>query len=290
MRLTSLHGGHSGAYCDHASGRLENIVLQAIEKGFSHYGLSEHMPRTREKDLYPEERQKNRTPEQLQNMARDFITEARRLQKHYRERIHLLVGLETELIDLSLIKDVLFFQEQLNPDYVVGSVHHVNEIPIDISQDYFEQAESLLGGTEAVFSAYYDLQYQLMRDIHPEVIGHFDLIRLFRPNFELTENLWNKIERNLDYAIAYGALFELNARAFKKQLHEPYPRLTIINKILEKGGKLTLGDDSHSPEEVGLGFNRLFLFCREHNINKFYGLEKTVQGNLEIMTFDRPDR
>ena len=43
----SFHS-HSGQYCMHAKGNLEDIVLSAIAKGFTHYGLSEHMPRSRE--------------------------------------------------------------------------------------------------------------------------------------------------------------------------------------------------------------------------------------------------
>jgi len=50
----TLHS-HSGQFCCHASGMLEDVVLSAIEKGFVCIGLSEHMFRTREQDLYPEE-------------------------------------------------------------------------------------------------------------------------------------------------------------------------------------------------------------------------------------------
>ena len=50
----SLHS-HSGQYCMHAYGDLEEIVKNAINKGFIMYGLSEHMPRSRLEDLYPEE-------------------------------------------------------------------------------------------------------------------------------------------------------------------------------------------------------------------------------------------
>jgi histidinol-phosphatase (PHP family) len=49
----SFHS-HSGQFCHHASGRLEDFVCAAIEKGMLAYGLSEHMPRDLE-DLYPEE-------------------------------------------------------------------------------------------------------------------------------------------------------------------------------------------------------------------------------------------
>ena len=50
----SLHS-HSGQFCQHATGMLEEIVLEAIKKKFLVYGLSEHCPRYRIQDLYPEE-------------------------------------------------------------------------------------------------------------------------------------------------------------------------------------------------------------------------------------------
>jgi hypothetical protein len=49
----SFHS-HSGQFCHHAHGRLEDMVRAAIDKGMMTYGLSEHMPRDLE-DLYPEE-------------------------------------------------------------------------------------------------------------------------------------------------------------------------------------------------------------------------------------------
>ena len=50
----SLHS-HSGQFCKHATGTLEEVVLEAIRQGFVVYGLSEHVPRYRTEDLYPEE-------------------------------------------------------------------------------------------------------------------------------------------------------------------------------------------------------------------------------------------
>ena len=49
------HHSHSGQYCKHASGLLEEVVQEAIRQHFQIYGLSEHVPRHREVDLYPEE-------------------------------------------------------------------------------------------------------------------------------------------------------------------------------------------------------------------------------------------
>ena len=49
------HHSHSGQFCKHASGTLEEVVLEAIRQRFTVYGLSEHVPRYRLQDLYPEE-------------------------------------------------------------------------------------------------------------------------------------------------------------------------------------------------------------------------------------------
>lgn len=51
------HHSHSGQFCRHAAQgtTLEDVVKRAIEKGFKVYGLTEHCPRYRQQDLYPEE-------------------------------------------------------------------------------------------------------------------------------------------------------------------------------------------------------------------------------------------
>ncbi|KAK0477057.1 hypothetical protein IW261DRAFT_303918 [Armillaria novae-zelandiae] len=49
------HHSHSGQFCKHTSGNLENVVLEAIHQGFAPYGLTEHVPRYQIQDLYPEE-------------------------------------------------------------------------------------------------------------------------------------------------------------------------------------------------------------------------------------------
>lgn len=50
----SFHS-HSGQFCHHGYGKLEDVVKEAIRKGFKVYGLSEHMPRFEQGELYPEE-------------------------------------------------------------------------------------------------------------------------------------------------------------------------------------------------------------------------------------------
>lgn len=50
----SFHS-HSGQFCKHGYGLLEDVVKEAVRKNFHTYGLSEHMPRFSYSELYPEE-------------------------------------------------------------------------------------------------------------------------------------------------------------------------------------------------------------------------------------------
>lgn len=53
---------HSGQFCSHAVDQLEDIIKYAISVGFKTIGLTEHMPRYDERDLYPEEVGGKKTP------------------------------------------------------------------------------------------------------------------------------------------------------------------------------------------------------------------------------------
>jgi histidinol-phosphatase (PHP family) len=72
---------HSGQFCSHAKGTLQDVVASAVRKGFKFYGLTEHMPRYRKLDLYPEEIKAKLTPTDLVNTYTQFVAEARRLQR-----------------------------------------------------------------------------------------------------------------------------------------------------------------------------------------------------------------
>jgi histidinol-phosphatase (PHP family) len=90
----------------HAKGRLEDVVNAAITKGFTHFGFSEHMPRSRQQDLYPEEVDGEMTPEKLWAVFEEYVREGRRLQSERKGDINLLVGLETEFITSGSMEDV----------------------------------------------------------------------------------------------------------------------------------------------------------------------------------------
>ena len=111
-------------------------------------------------------------------------------------------------------------------------MHHTHAVPIDYDHDMYLQARTIAGGTdERVFEDYFDEQFDMLQQLRPLVVGHFDLIRLksHDPNASFTQwpGVWSKILRNLDLVAQQGGMLELNSAALRKGMSEPYPKAEI---------------------------------------------------------------
>ncbi|KAF9434475.1 histidinolphosphatase [Entomortierella beljakovae] len=287
----------------HAKGTLEQVVQSAIQRKFTSYGLSEHMPRYKADQLYPEE--SHLTTRDLERMFDQFLQEAERLQRKYSDQICLLIGLETEYFGASSIEYVKGLRQPNRRStwkavhssnnevesgeldislpqvqYIVGSLHHIHGIPLDFSPELYLNALDKVGGGswEVLFKEYFNSQYEMLQGLEPEVVGHLDLVRIFFSSIttsqnELTDELWALVKRNIDFVISYGGLFELNSRAWKKGLLDAYPQRDILQHILSKDGRVTLSDDSHGPDDVGMFYDpELKNYLELMKVDKVYYL------------------
>lgn len=224
------HHSHSGQFCGHASNTLEEVVQRAIALGMTTFCMTEHMPRALA-DFYPEEIHSH-DEESLSKLYDDFYLEARRLQQAYAAQIQLFVGFEGEWIrpgSLELCNEIL---AKHDVDLIVGSVHHVYTVPIDFDLPLYHQARDMGDGTdERIFADYFDAQLEMLQALQPPVVAHFDLIRLKSDDpersFRLWPQVWQKIERNLQFIAAYGGVLELNSSSLRKGMSEPYPQVEI---------------------------------------------------------------
>jgi histidinol-phosphatase (PHP family) len=150
---------------------------------------------------------------------------------------------------------------KFRPDYIVGSVHHVGDVPIDQSKERYADAIDLAGGIDALYCDYFDLQYSLIRDFEPAVVGHFDLIRLFDPDYTqrlipASTRIWDRIERNLHAVRDRDLILDFNVRALSKGQTEPYVSAPILARARELAVAVVPGDDSHGVDSVGRHVDR----------------------------------
>lgn len=257
MPWFSYHGGHSGEFCKHAKGGLEDVVQRAIAAGFSHYGLSEHVARYRDEDLFPEEKALALTPEDLVTAFEAYVPRARELQARYADRIELLVGFETERLPPGdWVARMQSARARLQIDYIVGSVHDVDGLVVDYKPEVTRAVAEQVGGVEELHARYFDALAQLVTELRPEVVGHIDLIRKFdgeQPSF--SPRAWKHLERTLDAVQAAGAVLDVNAATRRRGLGPVYPLPQILERARAMGIGVTLGDDSHGAHDVGVGLS-----------------------------------
>jgi histidinol-phosphatase (PHP family) len=253
VERVSVHGGHSGEFCGHAEDSLDAVVAAYIAKGYTWVGLTEHMPPVSDAHRYPEEVAAGRGAHRLAEDFARYVRTARRLQRAHTEELTLFVAMEIETYPGSVdLAKRLMAEHDL--DYLVGSVHHVNAIPIDVSQAEYARATAVCGGQSALYCRYFDQQYEMLTQLTPAVVGHFDLIRIFDDDYHqriLEPDVWRRVVRNLAYIRDQGLILDVNQRALFKGAPDPYPCKPILRQIAEMGIQIAPGDDSHGVRTVG---------------------------------------
>ncbi|KAH7412570.1 Polymerase/histidinol phosphatase-like protein [Cadophora sp. MPI-SDFR-AT-0126] len=284
----SMHS-HSGQFCPgHAKDSLEEVIQTAISKGMHTFALTEHMPRMSDEDRYPEEISAGESVSVLLPLHEAFLIEAQRLRAKYASQITILIGFEGEWIRPSYGPFIKELASDPVIDYFIGSVHHVHTIPIDYDAAFYAKARDVAGGTdEQLFEDYFDLQYEMLIELKPKVVGHFDLIRLLSPtpnaSLKGIKGVWERVVRNLKVVVEQGGLLEINSSALRKGLEEPYPMRCVCEEFLSLGGRLTMSDDSHGIVQVGTNFERAIGYLESLRVQEVFTLEgKGLDEKSEI--------
>jgi histidinol-phosphatase (PHP family) len=188
-----------------------------------------------------------------------YLVEAKRLQAAYASKIHLLIGFEGEWIRSSYGPLITSLASDPIIDYFIGSLHHVNAIPIDYDAAYYQRAVDSAGGTEEKFyERYYDEQYEMLTALKPRVVGHFDLCRLLssEPGRDVRQwkGVWQRIERNLAFVAEYGGWLECNSSALRKGLAEPYPCrvIAVVSRRPSRHAWPLRGRSSNMCYDIGM--------------------------------------
>jgi histidinol-phosphatase (PHP family) len=251
--LLSLHGGHSGEFCNHASDTLDGMIKRYIELGFTHVGISEHLPPYDYNLMYDDEKECGLTPDIIFDRFESYIVKCNELKDKYKNEIKIFVGFETETYS-GYDRFVPSMVNKYRPDYFVGSVHHINDLCFDSSKEHYKKAVDSCKSITDFYNAYFDKQYEMFLKIKPQVAGHFDLVRIFDTDYEKRfkeKSVLERIDRNLEVMKEYKIIMDYNQRALLKGMKEPYPSSFILKRAIDLGISIVPGDDSHDINTVG---------------------------------------
>jgi histidinol-phosphatase (PHP family) len=262
----SLHGGHSGEFCDHADDTLRELLEAAVAFGYHTFGVSEHAPRGAERFLYDEEQKRGWDVAKTEADFVRYQTALQTLAAEFADRLIVLRGFEIEVVPQdSYVSRMQAYRAATLPDgspvfdYCVGSVHYVNEQQIDGPVENYLKAIEVFGSLEALAVRYYETIAEMVEALRPDVVGHFDLMKRnlrlggYTPDDLETPRIHAAAENALEAVHAHGAILDLNTAGWRKGLGEPYPAPPFLQRAHEMGIGFCFGDDSHRIREVGAG-------------------------------------
>lgn len=242
---------HNHTYlCGHAAGTPDQYVQKARERGIKIFGFADHAP-------LPDEIRTDIT--MAYDETEKYIKMIEELRKKTEPGIDIRIGFEVDYPFFSSFDSEYFSDDRL--DYLIGSCHFVKDLPVDYDKN-LEVYEKY--GTDGVYQHYYETLHSLARSGKVNIIGHLDLPKKFR--FFPEKNFCPLIEKIAEAAAQSGTAVEINTSGLRKPVGEMYPSEAILEILRDSGTMITLGSDSHAPQEAGQDIDKAVSLLKKMNI------------------------
>jgi histidinol-phosphatase (PHP family) len=171
-------------------------------------------------------------------------------------------------------KEMERFIRSYDFDYVIGSIHWIGDFGIDLAEyrkewdkrDIFE-----------VYQSYFDQVVTLAESNLFDIIGHLDLVKIFKYVPDDETFLMEQYDRATTALAQSKTCVEISTAGLRKPTQTLYPDQKLLQMCHDKKIPIVLSSDAHVPEHVGADFDQALLLARD-------------VGYKEIMTFTKGER
>lgn len=228
--------------CNHAEGTIDDYIQRAIESGIDIFGFSDHAPM----DFDPQYRMGF---EEMRAYESDIL----QAREKYRGRIDIRLGYEVDYLPGHIDERVL----EADVDYLIGSVHFIDRWGFD-NPEFIGKYEG--ADIDEIWREYFDLVEAMAKERLFQIVGHLDLIKVFK--FVPKTDVRLIAEGAMDAIKAADMVLEINAAGYRKPIGEPYPGRELLQMAFEREIPITFGSDAHTPEQVGYRRKDLYAYAR----------------------------
>jgi histidinol-phosphatase (PHP family) len=159
-------------------------------------------------------------------------------------------------------------------DYVIGSIHWVGDFGIDLAEFRKEWDRR---DTYEVYEQYFDQVITLAESNLFDIVGHLDLVKIFKYVPQDEEFLLEQYERATTALANSKTCVEISTAGLRKPVGELYPDKRLLQMCYQKGVPIVLSSDAHIPEHVGADYDKALTLANE-------------VGYQSIMVFDKGQR
>lgn len=248
-------------FCD-GKNTPEEMLLAAIEKGFSVFGFSGHSTYPLSTDFYSSSDSIWHIP---QDQFENYVNTVRELAKKYSDKIKVLLGFEADFLNspkFGITRPDFTAYSALNPDYLIGSVHfvatdkgfysvdHKTNVVLQKLQELYATKDGTFD-SHAVVHDYFEAERQMLKTCNFNILGHPDLIRLRNQDlhyFDENESWYkDELKETVKAIVSADVSVEINTGAIGRNLMtDSYPSDYFLSLLHDAGVPICINSDSHA--------------------------------------------
>ena len=224
---------HNHTYlCNHAEGTVNQYIEEAIKQKIDVFGFSDHAPM----NFDP----KYRMSFEQMPLYHQMIHDAKR---EYSKDIAIKFAYEVDYLPGFMDDRIL----NAKVDYLIGSVHFIGDWGFD-NPEFIGRYEHQ--DIDLIWKEYFDTIEAMAKSGHFDIVGHLDLIKVFK---FLPKQDIRLLAKNALLAIKKADMsVEINGAGLRKPIGETYPSKLLLEEVKSLDIPITFGSDAHAPEHVGL--------------------------------------
>ncbi len=239
--------------CGHADGNIRDYVEAGIAAGLSVIGISDHTPYFGDPEDHP-----SPTIAMPKREFANYVEEVLKLKQEYEGKIDVLLGIESDFFP---VHAEIYRQTLSNYpfDYIIGSVHSVNEVSIFNKNRWKKLTEEQRIADKV---AYYKLIQESARSGMFQILGHIDAMKGNYPAFSDIPAA-EAIDETLQVIAENRVAIEINTSGKTKLSGGWYPSDSILERALHFGVDVTFGSDAHTPKRVADEWDEVAIRLKE---------------------------
>ena len=262
MKTTRIDLHNHTTRCNHAEGTVEEYIERAIDLGIDIYGFSEHAPMDFDEGY-------RLSFEEMDAYKNDILN----AKEKYKDRIEILLGYEVDWLPGHMDERVLGAEV----DYLIGSVHFIDKWSFDNPE--------FIGGwkerdIDEIWQAYFEATEAMAKSGMFDIVGHLDLIKVFKylPN----KDVRLLAKEALKAIKASGMVLELNTAGYRKPVGELYPSRALLEEAYSMGIPITFSSDAHAVDQIGFRYEDAIAVAKEVGYTQAVTFE---QREKKMITF-----
>ncbi|WP_191560936.1 histidinol-phosphatase [Metabacillus idriensis] len=251
---------------------LKQFTNEAQKKGIQHFGISEHAYHFYQtKDILSNPWVEERRYYDMNDYVNLF-------KEAWSRDIDVKMSIEMDYTP-GKHAEMKAFIDTYDFDYVIGSIHWVDNFGIDL-KEYLHEWDKR--NVNDVYEKYFDQVVTLAQSDLFDIVGHLDLVKIFNyvPNDE--EFLLQQYDRATDALASSKTCVEISTAGLRKPVGELYPDERLLTMCFQKEIPIVLSSDAHVPEDVGADYDQAIALAKKVGYSSLMTFQKGVRKEVPL--------